>query len=83
MKVAIQGEIGSFSSEAAERMLPGCSIVPCPRSAEVLDRLERGSVNVAVIPIENSLAGSVMEHFDLLWARNVFHSARVPLADCA
>ena len=71
MKVAIQGEAGSFSHEAAKRMLPGCSIVPCARSAEVFDRLEHGSVNAAVIPIENSLAGSVAEHFDLLLARNV------------
>jgi prephenate dehydratase len=72
MKVAIQGEAGSFSSEAARRMIPDCSIVPCSRSIEVFDRLERGSVNAAVIPIENSLAGSVAEHFDLLLARNVF-----------
>jgi prephenate dehydratase len=72
MKVAIQGEAGSFSNEAARRMIPDCSIVPCARSIEVFDRLERGSVNAAVIPIENSLAGSVAEHFDLLLARNVF-----------
>ena len=71
MKVAIQGEAGSFSHEAAKRMLPGWGIVPCARSAEVFDRLERGAVNAAVIPIENSLAGSVAEHFDLLLARNV------------
>src|SRR5579864_7448794 len=72
MKVAIQGEAGSFSHEAAKRMVPGCSIAACARSVEVFDRLERGSVNAAVIPIENSLAGSVAEHFDLLLARNVF-----------
>jgi prephenate dehydratase len=72
MKVAIQGEAGSFSHEAAKRMLPGCAIVCCARSVEVFDRLEGGSVNTAVIPIENSLAGSVAEHFDLLLARNVF-----------
>ena len=53
-------------------MVPGCKIVPCARSAEVFDRVERGSVNAAVIPIENSLAGSVAEHFDLLLARKVF-----------
>ena len=53
-------------------MLPGSSIVPCARSAEVFDRVERGSVAAAVIPIENSLAGSVTEHFDLLLARRVF-----------
>ncbi len=72
MKVAIQGETGSFSHEAAKRMVPGSSIVPCARSAEVFDRVERSSVAAAVIPIENSLAGSVTEHFDLLLARKVF-----------
>ncbi|MGB6676502.1 MAG: prephenate dehydratase [Terriglobales bacterium] len=79
MKVAIQGEAGSFSYEAAKRMVPGCSIVACARSREVFDRLERGSVNVAVIPIENSLAGSVAEHFDLLLARNVSIQREYPL----
>ena len=72
MKVAIQGEAGSFSHEAARRMLPGCTIVPCARSAEVFQRLQRGSAACAVIPIENSLAGPVSEHFDLLLAHKVF-----------
>jgi len=72
MKVAIQGELGSFSHEAAERMLPRCTVVPCARSAEVFDRLERGSVNAAVIPIENTLAGTVAEHADLMLTREVF-----------
>src|SRR5579859_55605 len=72
MKVAIQGEPGSFSHEAARRMLRGCTIVPCARSAEVFDRLEAEKVPIAVIPIENTLAGTVTEHADLLLARNVF-----------
>jgi len=53
-------------------MVPRCSIVPCARSAEVFDQVERGTVKAAVIPIENSLAGSVAEHFDLLLTRRVF-----------
>ena len=72
MKVAIQGEPGSFSHEAARRMVSGCSVVPCARSLEVFDRLESGNVPVAVIPIENTLAGTVTEHADLLLARDVF-----------
>jgi prephenate dehydratase len=72
VKIAIQGEAGSFSHEAAKRMVPGCAVVSCARSAEVFDRVERGSVATAVVPIENSLAGSVAEHFDLLLARKVF-----------
>jgi prephenate dehydratase len=75
MKVAIQGERGSFSHEAAERMLPRCTVVPCARSVEVFDRVEGGSVGAAVIPIENTLAGTVAEHADLLVTRNVFIQA--------
>jgi len=72
VRVAIQGEAGSFSHEAARRMVAGCSVVPCARSIEVFDRLEKGDVPVAVIPIENTLAGTVTEHADLLLARDVF-----------
>jgi prephenate dehydratase len=75
VKVAIQGERGSFSHEAAEQMLPGCTVVPCARSAEVFQRVLRGSVAAAVIPIENSLAGTVAEHADLLLAHEVFIQA--------
>ena len=71
MKIAIQGELGSFSHEAAEAMLPRAKVVPCARSLEVFDRVKRGAVDGAVIPIENSLAGSVAEHFDLLLGRDV------------
>jgi len=71
MKIAIQGELGSFSHEAAETMLPKATIVPCARSREVFDRVQRRAVDGAVIPIENSLAGSVADHFDLLLSREV------------
>jgi prephenate dehydratase len=72
MKVAIQGEAGSFSHEAALKMRPGCTVVSCARSVEVFERVEDGSVSAAVIPIENSLAGTVAEHADLLLDRDVF-----------
>lgn len=75
MKVAIQGELGSFSHEAAERMLPRCTVVPCARSAEVFDSVERETVGAAVIPIENTLAGTVAEHADLMLTRGVFIQA--------
>jgi prephenate dehydratase len=75
MKVAIQGERGSFSHEAAEQMLPRCTVVLCARSAEVFERVKRGSVAAAVIPIENSLAGTVAEHADLLVTQPVFVQA--------
>ena len=71
MKVAIQGELGSFSHTAAQNMMPKARVVPCAVSVEVFERVIKGSVDAAVIPIENSLAGSVAEHFDLLLAHAV------------
>jgi prephenate dehydratase len=71
MKIAIQGEPGSFSHEAALKLVPEGEIVPCPLSAEVFAALDEGAVEAAVIPIENSLAGSVLEHFDLLLTHDV------------
>ena len=72
VRVAIQGEPGSFSHEAATRMVQHCSIVPCARSVDVFDLLRRGAADRAVIPIENTLAGTVAEHADLLVERDVF-----------
>lgn len=71
MKIAIQGEPGSFSHEAALRLVPEAEIVPCALSTEVFAALSGQAVEAAVIPIENSLAGSVSEHFDLLLANDV------------
>jgi prephenate dehydratase len=71
MKIAIQGEPGSFSHEAALKLVPGAEIVPCALSADVFAALTESKVDAAVIPIENSLAGSVLEHFDLLLAHDV------------
>ena len=71
MKIAIQGEPGSFSHEAALKLESAATIVPCALSADVFAALSSGNVDAAVIPIENSLAGSVLEHFDLLLAHDV------------
>jgi prephenate dehydratase len=71
MKIAIQGEPGSFSHEAAMKLAEDARIVPCALSAEVFSALAGGTVDAAVIPIENSLAGSVLEHFDLLLDQDV------------
>jgi len=71
MRIAIQGEPGSFSHEAALGLVPDAVIVPCALSADVFKELAEDSVDAAVIPIENSLAGSVLEHFDLLLQHDV------------
>jgi prephenate dehydratase len=71
MRIAIQGELGSFSHQAAMQMEPEATFVPCALSADVFKLVENAEVCAAVIPIENSLAGSVVEHFDLLFQSEV------------
>jgi prephenate dehydratase len=71
MRIAIQGEPGSFSHEAALKLVPNATVVPTSLSADVFTALAEGAVEAAAIPIENSLAGSVAEHFDLLLEHDV------------
>ena len=68
MEVAIQGELGSFSHEAALTLVAGAVIVPCAAAGAVLEALGNCRVDGAVIPVENSLAGSVMDFYDLFFA---------------
>ncbi len=72
MRVAIQGERGAFSHQAAIQLVPKAKIVPCSRSVEVFEALDAGRADCAVIPVENTLAGPVGEHLDLLLERSVF-----------
>ncbi len=65
--VAFQGERGAFSEEAARKLLgPTINVLPCPRFEDVFRTLERRKADAAVIPIENTLHGSVHENYDHL-----------------
>jgi prephenate dehydratase len=69
LRVAIQGEFGSNSHMATVEMLGNqgdVEIIACTVSAQVLAKVVAGEVDCAVLPIENSLHGSVAEHYDLL-----------------
>jgi prephenate dehydratase len=66
-RVAFQGELGAFSQQAAHRIFgPHLQPLPCLAFEDVFRRLVRGKADFAVIPIENSLAGSIHQNFDLL-----------------
>ena len=58
---------------AALQMVDRAEILPCVLSAEVLAALLEQRVDCAVLPIENSLHGSVAEHYDLL----LTHAVRI------
>jgi prephenate dehydratase len=67
MKIAFQGELGAFSQQAIQQLL-GAKARPVPhaRFDQVFAALDKGSVDAAAIPIENTLHGSIHENYDLL-----------------
>ncbi len=66
-RIAFQGERGAFSEEAARKLLgDGIDFLPCQRFEDVFRSLKAGEVDAAVIPIENTLHGSVHENYDHL-----------------
>ena len=67
VRAAFQGERGAFSEEAAKLLLgPNVEVVPCPSFQLVFERLAAGEVDHAVVPIENTLHGSIHENYDHL-----------------
>lgn len=66
-KVAFPGELGSFSHHASRKIL-GSKIKPfsCRAFEDVFESVVRKRAAIAVIPIENTLAGSIHKNFDLL-----------------
>jgi prephenate dehydratase len=67
LRAAFQGEPGAFSQEALGKLLgEHAEAVPCQRFEDVFLMLKEKRVSRAVIPIENTLAGSVHENYDHL-----------------
>src|SRR6266540_2752537 len=78
--VAIQGEAGSFSHAAAiETHGPGLQLVPCTTFVDLFRAVETGDASRGVVPIENTLAGSVHENYDLLSAHELHVVAETEL----
>jgi arogenate/prephenate dehydratase len=67
IKVAFQGEKGAYSEIAALKYF-GKKVLFSPSLTfnEVFDKIRRGTVQYGIVPIENSLYGSVYETYDLL-----------------
>jgi chorismate mutase / prephenate dehydratase len=66
-EVAFQGEIGAYSEEAAYKYFGNATAVkPCETFDKVFQVVERQEVNFGIVPVENSLEGSISRTYDLL-----------------
>jgi len=65
--IAFQGARGAFSEEATRKLLgPEIAVLPCERFEDLFRGVKEGRAAGAVVPIENTLAGSVHENYDHL-----------------
>ncbi|XP_054812574.1 arogenate dehydratase/prephenate dehydratase 2, chloroplastic-like [Prosopis cineraria] len=66
LRVGYQGVRGAYSESAAQKAYPNCEAVPCDEFDTAFEAVERWLVDRAVLPIENSLGGSIHRNYDLL-----------------
>ena len=71
MTIAYQGEPGAFSEAAARRVDPDAPLVPCRSFDEVFDAVQEKRAAYGVLPIENSIGGSIHRNYDLLLERTL------------
>jgi prephenate dehydratase len=65
-KIAFQGEKGAYSNLACMGAYPNYEAVPCPTFGAAFTAVKNGDVELAMIPIENSIAGRVADIHHLL-----------------
>jgi len=66
MRIAYQGEPGAFSEAAALQIKADALLVACRSFEDVFDAVKAGPAGYGVLPIENSIGGSIHRNFDLL-----------------
>jgi prephenate dehydratase len=64
--IAFQGELGANSHIAINEVFPGAEPFPCPTFEDAFSAVRDGAAPLAMIPIENSLAGRVADIYHLL-----------------
>jgi arogenate/prephenate dehydratase len=73
MRIAYQGEAGAYSEAAAMKFHPEAEPLPCPAFDDVFHAVEGGRAACGVLPIENSIGGTIHRNYDLL----VQHELRI------
>jgi prephenate dehydratase len=66
MKIAYQGEPGAFSEAASRQVDASAALLPCKSFEDVFAAVDGGAADYGVLPIENSIGGSIHRNFDLL-----------------
>lgn len=69
--VSFQGERGAYSEAAAFELFADAKTIPCATFADASAAAESGKSECAIIPVENSIAGSVGESYDILSATSL------------
>ena len=65
-RISFQGEAGANSDTACRNMFPDMEPLPCPTFEDAFNAVESGVADLAMIPIENTLAGRVADIHYLL-----------------
>lgn len=84
MRVAFQGERGAYSEEALLQRYPEAQPVPSHALDDVFEGVATGEVDAAVVPVENSQAGSIARTYDLLRQHDLFITGEIilPIEHC-
>ena len=66
MLIAFQGETGAYSEAAAAKFDVAATFLPCPAFEDVFAAVETARASCGVLPIENSIGGTIHRNYDLL-----------------
>ncbi len=79
--VAFQGEHGAYSEEAIyQHFGPEVETLPCRTFADIFRAVEEGQATYGVVPVENAVAGSINQAYDLLLEHDLTVTGEIYLA---
>lgn len=84
LRVAYQGVPGAYSEAAAGKAYPNCEAIPCDQFEVAFQAVQLWIADRAVLPVENSLGGSIHRNYDLL-LRHQLHivgEVQLPVHHC-